>query len=79
MAVLELTGVSKHFGAIQALIDVSLALHEGEVVGLMGDNGAGKSTLVKIVAGNYPPSDGTLAIGPQGRVPQAVGCARRGH
>jgi simple sugar transport system ATP-binding protein len=65
MAVLELAGISKHFGAIQALIDVSLALHEGEVVGLMGDNGAGKSTLVKIVAGNYPPSDGALTM--QGR------------
>ena len=58
MAVLELSGVSKHFGAIQALTDVSLTLHAGEVVGLMGDNGAGKSTLVKIVAGNYPPSSG---------------------
>ncbi|MFI4932211.1 MAG: ATP-binding cassette domain-containing protein [Burkholderiales bacterium] len=65
MAVLELTGISKHFGAIQALIDVSLSLREGEVVGLMGDNGAGKSTLVKIVAGNYPPSGGTLTM--QGR------------
>ena len=56
MAILELKGISKHFGAIQALIDVSLSLHAGEVVGLMGDNGAGKSTLVKIIAGNYPPS-----------------------
>ncbi|MEJ8845935.1 ATP-binding cassette domain-containing protein [Variovorax rhizosphaerae] len=62
MAVLELSGVSKHFGAIQALTDVSLSLQAGEVVGLMGDNGAGKSTLVKIVAGNYPPSAGTLAM-----------------
>ena len=44
---------------------MSLTLHAGEVVGLMGDNGAGKSTLVKIVAGNYPPSDGTLTM--QGR------------
>jgi simple sugar transport system ATP-binding protein len=65
VAVLELANVSKHFGAIQALIGVSLTLHAGEVVGLMGDNGAGKSTLVKIVAGNYPPSDGTLTM--QGR------------
>ena len=65
MAVLELNGVSKHFGAIQALIDVSLSLNAGEVVGLMGDNGAGKSTLVKVVAGNYPPSAGTLTM--QGR------------
>jgi len=62
MAVLELSGVSKHFGAIQALTGVSLTLHGGEVVGLMGDNGAGKSTLVKIIAGNFPPSSGTMAM-----------------
>src|SRR5947207_6432833 len=62
MAVLELARVSKHFGAIQALIDVSLLIEPGEVVGLMGDNGAGKSTLVKIVAGNYPPSDGAVMM-----------------
>ena len=62
MALLELSGISKHFGAIQALVDVSLSLEAGEVVGLMGDNGAGKSTLVKIVAGNYPPSAGTIQM-----------------
>jgi len=62
MALLELTGISKHFGAIQALVDVSLSLEAGEVVGLMGDNGAGKSTLVKIVAGNYPASAGAMAM-----------------
>lgn len=62
MAVLELSGVSKHFGAIQALSEVSLSLHAGEVVGLMGDNGAGKSTLVKIIAGNYPQSEGRLLL-----------------
>jgi len=60
--ILELTRVSKHFGAIRALTDVSLALHAGEVVGLMGDNGAGKSTLVKIIAGNFPPSAGTMKL-----------------
>jgi simple sugar transport system ATP-binding protein len=62
MAILELTRISKNFGAIQALIDVSLSLNAGEVVGLMGDNGAGKSTLVKIVAGNYPPSNGAMTM-----------------
>ena len=62
MALLELSGISKHFGAIQALINVSLALKAGEVVGLMGDNGAGKSTLVKIIAGNYPQSAGTITL-----------------
>ena len=65
MAILELTGISKHFGAIQALSNVSLTLNPGEVVGLMGDNGAGKSTLVKIIAGNYPPSTGSMQM--QGR------------
>ncbi len=62
MAVLELEGISKHFGAIQALNDVSLRIEPGEVVGLMGDNGAGKSTLVKIIAGNFPPSHGTIRV-----------------
>ena len=60
MAVLELVNVSKHFGAIQALNDVSLVIEPGEVVGLMGDNGAGKSTLVKMIAGNFLPSQGTM-------------------
>jgi simple sugar transport system ATP-binding protein len=62
MAVLELENISKHYGAIQALNGVSLALHSGEVVGLVGDNGAGKSTLVKIIAGNFHPSGGTIRI-----------------
>ncbi|WP_018183663.1 ATP-binding cassette domain-containing protein [Kaistia granuli] len=62
MTVLELKGISKHFGAIQALNDVSLTIEPGAVVGLMGDNGAGKSTLVKIIAGNFPPSHGTIRV-----------------
>src|SRR6201992_4229207 len=60
MAVLQLRDVSKSFGAIQALTNVSLTLDPGEVLGLMGDNGAGKSTLVKIIAGNFPPTSGEL-------------------
>jgi simple sugar transport system ATP-binding protein len=63
MTVLELEHISKHYGAIQALTDVSMTLEAGEVVGLVGDNGAGKSTLVKIIAGNFHPSDGTIKIG----------------
>jgi simple sugar transport system ATP-binding protein len=62
VAVLELSAISKNFGAIQALDDVSLSLDAAEVVGLMGDNGAGKSTLVKIIAGNFRPSHGTISI-----------------
>jgi simple sugar transport system ATP-binding protein len=62
VAVLELTEISKKFGAIQALQDVSLSLDEGQVLGLMGDNGAGKSTLVKIIAGNFRPTHGAIRI-----------------
>ncbi|WEK49964.1 MAG: ATP-binding cassette domain-containing protein [Candidatus Kaistia colombiensis] len=62
MSVLELKEISKHFGAIQALNDVSLTIEPGGVVGLMGDNGAGKSTLVKIIAGNFPPSHGSMRV-----------------
>jgi simple sugar transport system ATP-binding protein len=60
--VLDLQGISQHFGAIQALTGVDLALSRGEVLGLMGDNGAGKSTLVKIIAGNFQPSGGTMVL-----------------
>jgi simple sugar transport system ATP-binding protein len=62
VALLELSGISKHFGAIQAVNDVSLSLEAGEVTGLMGDNGAGKSTLVKMIAGNFRPSHGTMRL-----------------
>ncbi|MEI9400731.1 ATP-binding cassette domain-containing protein [Mesorhizobium argentiipisi] len=62
MPVLEVRHVSKNFGAIQALTDVSFQVERGEVVGLMGDNGAGKSTIVKTVAGNFPPNDGEIVV-----------------
>ena len=62
MAVLELTNISKNFGAIQAVDNVSFSIEAGQVVGLMGDNGAGKSTLVKMIAGNFMPSHGSLRM-----------------
>jgi len=62
VAVLELANISKHFGAIHAVNDVSFAIEPGEVVGLMGDNGAGKSTLVKMIAGNFRPSHGYMRL-----------------
>ena len=62
MALLQVNAVSKSFGAIHALTDVSFSLDAGEVVGFMGDNGAGKSTMVKLIAGNFPPTDGEVVV-----------------
>jgi simple sugar transport system ATP-binding protein len=62
LPILELQNISKHFGAIHAVNDVSISLEPGEVVGLMGDNGAGKSTLVKMIAGNFLPTSGQIRI-----------------
>jgi D-xylose transport system ATP-binding protein len=56
--ILELYGISKRFGAVQALQDVDFEVYAGEVVGLVGDNGAGKSTLVKVISGVHPPDTG---------------------
>lgn len=59
---LQLTGITKSFGAVQALRGVDFEVHAGEVVGLVGDNGAGKSTLIKVISGAYQPDSGTIAI-----------------
>jgi D-xylose transport system ATP-binding protein len=58
--ILELEGVSKQFGPVQALDRVDFAVHPGEVIGLVGDNGAGKSTLVKAIAGIHSADAGTI-------------------
>jgi simple sugar transport system ATP-binding protein len=59
---LEARNVSKFFGAVVALEDVSLTVRAGQVNCLLGDNGAGKSTLIKILSGVHEPDDGTLAV-----------------
>jgi simple sugar transport system ATP-binding protein len=59
---LELRGVSKNFAGIQALSDVSISVHPGSVLCLLGDNGAGKSTLIKILSGFHPQSSGVLLV-----------------
>jgi len=63
MALLKFSHVSKEFGAIRALSDVSFEVRPGEIVGLMGDNGAGKSTIVKHISGIYAPTSGRIEFG----------------
>jgi ABC-type sugar transport system ATPase subunit len=60
--VVELRNIKKHFGAVQALRGVDLALHHNEVVGIVGDNAAGKSTLMKVLSGAYIPDGGEILI-----------------
>ncbi|HEX4766670.1 MAG TPA: ATP-binding cassette domain-containing protein [Lichenihabitans sp.] len=58
--VLEMSHIAKSFGAVTALVDVSITLRQGEVLALVGDNGAGKSTLIKILSGFHQPDKGTI-------------------
>ncbi|MBI2683928.1 MAG: sugar ABC transporter ATP-binding protein [Actinobacteria bacterium] len=58
--VLEMVGITKRFGAVQALTDVDFEVSAGEVVGLVGDNGAGKSTLIKAISGAQPADEGEI-------------------
>lgn len=58
--VLSLRNIYKTFGAVNALTDINMDVHAGEVVALVGDNGAGKSTLVKVLAGVHAPTSGTV-------------------
>ena len=59
---IRVESISKSFGVVTALEDVSLHLRPGEVLGLIGDNGAGKSTLVKILTGFHKPDDGKIFV-----------------
>jgi ABC-type sugar transport system ATPase subunit len=62
MAMLSVRGLSKSFGGVRALADVSLDVERAEVLALVGENGAGKSTLIRILSGAHAPDAGTLTL-----------------
>ena len=62
MALLDVKKLTKNFGGLTAVSDVSLELNEGELVGLIGPNGAGKTTLFNLLTGVYEPSEGTVTL-----------------
>jgi len=60
MSLLEIRNVSKHFGGLAALTNVTYEVNKGEILGLIGPNGAGKTTLFNVVNGFYPPTEGEV-------------------
>ena len=56
----EVSGLTKRFGGLTAVADMSFSIARGEIVGIFGPNGSGKTTLLNLIAGIYPPTDGRL-------------------
>ena len=71
-AVLDVRGVGKRFGGLQALSDVDLRIERGQVYGLIGPNGAGKTTFFNVITGLYAPDSGQFELGGKPYQPSAV-------
>jgi len=74
---LQLAGVTKRFGGLAAVNDLSFSLQEGEILGVIGPNGAGKSTMINLIGGSMPPTSGTISY--QGREISRLPPNRRTH
>ena len=83
-AMIEIVGLSKHFGSLRAVDDLTFSVAKGEVLGFLGPNGAGKSTTMKMLAGFLTPTSGTAPVcGHEARsapleVKRAMGCLPEG-
>ena len=62
MSILEVKSVSKSFGGVQANVDISVAVEQGSIVGLIGPNGSGKTTLFNSIVGTHPIDKGSIAV-----------------
>jgi len=71
-AVLQVSGVSKRFGGLQALSDVGITIQSGQVYGLIGPNGAGKTTFFNVITGLYAPDSGSFELGGKPYKPHLV-------
>ena len=77
-AVLQVRGINKSFGAVQALKNVDFEVRQGEVTALIGDNGAGKSTLINVITGVLAPDSGEIIFEGEGGVPSPHDARERG-
>ena len=73
---IELEQVTKKYGSLTALQDISFQIHEKETVGLLGRNGAGKTTLLNLITGYFPPTAGRVRIGGKNMLEEAAACKR---